>query len=85
MATITSILITAFYLKRFLGVYAIVVPLLYMFLDVNYSLRIVWLVLRQVARRLKGVQAIDALEMTENIFYVLPTDLDVNLHMNNAR
>ena len=60
-------------------------PLLYMFLDVNYSLRIVWLVLRQVARRLKGVQAIDALEMTENIFYVLPTDLDVNLHMNNAR
>ena len=85
MATVAAILISAFYLKRLLGPYSIVVPLLFMFLDVSYSLRVVWLLLKHVTRRLKGIQNVDALEVTEISFYVLPSDLDLKLHMNNSR
>ena len=78
-----AILLTAVLLRRFLGAYAIIVPLLYMFFDVNWSLRVTWIVLKKLISGRKANH--DFLEVSETSFIVLPSDMDLNLHMNNAR
>ncbi|KAL9971846.1 hypothetical protein ACROYT_G018058 [Oculina patagonica] len=78
-----AIVVTAVLLRRLLGVYALVVPLLYMFFDVNWSLRVTWIVLKKVVFR-RGSNH-DFLDVSETTFIVLPSDMDLNLHMNNAR
>ena len=78
-----SILLTALLLRRLLGVYAIIVPLLYMFFDVNWSLRVTWIVLKKVILGRKTNH--NFLDVSETTFIVLPSDMDLNLHMNNAR
>lgn len=77
-----AIIVTAVLLRRLLGVYAIVIPLLYMFFDVNWSLRVTWIVLKKVVSRKSNHNFLDVSEAT---FTVLPSDMDLNLHMNNAR
>lgn len=77
-----AIIVTAVLLRRLLGAYALVVPLLYMFFDVNWSLRVTWIVLRKIISRASNP---DFLEVFETNFIVLPSDMDLNLHMNNAR
>ena len=78
-----AIIVTAVLLRRLLGVYAFIVPLLYMFYDVNWSLRVTWIVLRRII--FSRTSSPDFLEVFETTFIVLPSDIDLNLHMNNAR
>lgn len=78
-----AIVLTAVLLRRLLGVYGLVVPLLYMFFDVNWSLRVTWIVLKKVIFS-RGSNR-NFLDVSESIFIVLPSDMDLNLHMNNAR
>lgn len=78
-----AIVVTAVLLRRLLGVFALVVPLLYMFFDVNWSLRVTWIVLKKVVFY-RGSNH-DFLDISETTFTVLPSDMDLNLHMNNAR
>lgn len=78
-----AIILTAVLLRRLLGVYALVVPLLYMFFDVNWSLRVTWIVLKNVVLSRRSNH--DFLDVFETTFVVLPSDMDLNLHMNNAR
>lgn len=78
-----AIVLTAVLLRRLLGVYGLVVPLLYMFFDVNWSLRVTWIVLKKVIFS-RGSNH-NFLDVSESIFIVLPSDMDLNLHMNNAR
>lgn len=77
------ILLTAVLLRRLLGAYAIIVPLLYMFFDVNWSLRVTWIVLKKLIFGRKVSHSF--LDVSETTFIVLPSDMDLNLHMNNAR
>lgn len=78
-----GIILTMLLLRRLLGIFAILVPLLYMFFDVNWSLRVTWIVLRKL---IFGGQATGSfLDTSETTFVVLPSDMDLNLHMNNAR
>lgn len=79
-----AIIVTAVLLRRLLGVYAFIVPLLYMFFDVNWSLRVTWIVLRRMII-FSRASSPDFLEVFETTFIVLPSDIDFNLHMNNAR
>lgn len=79
-----AIIVTAVLLRRLLGVYAFIVPLLYMFFDVNWSLRVTWIVLRRMII-FSRASSPDFLEVFETTFIVLPSDIDLNLHMNNAR
>ncbi|EDO34696.1 predicted protein, partial [Nematostella vectensis] len=72
---------TAFLLKRLLGAFAITVPLMFMFFDVGYSLRVVWL---WVKMRMMNYR-VDLMDKSVMTFHVLPSDLDVFLHMNNSR
>lgn len=78
-----AIVLTAVLLRRLLGVYGLVVPLLYMFFDVNWSLRVTWIVLKKVVL-FRGLNH-NFLDVSESTFIVLPSDMDLNLHMNNAR
>ena len=78
-----AIVLTAVLLRRLLGVYGLVVPLLYMFFDVNWSLRVTWIVLKRVV--FSGGSNHNFLDVSESTFIVLPSDMDLNLHMNNAR
>ena len=77
------IILTMFLLRRILGNFAIIVPLLYMFFDVNWSLRVTWIVLKKLIFGGKANRSF--LETFETTFVVLPSDMDLNLHMNNAR
>lgn len=78
-----AIVLTAVLLRRLLGVYGLVVPLLYMFFDVNWSLRVTWIVLKKVVFSRGSNHSF--LDVSESTFIVLPSDMDLNLHMNNAR
>jgi len=78
-----AIILTAVLLRRLLGVYGLVVPLLYMFFDVNWILRVTWIVLKKVVLS-RGLNH-NFLDVSESTFIVLPSDMDLNLHMNNAR
>lgn len=78
-----AIVLSAVLLRRLLGVYGLVVPLLYMFFDVNWSLRVTWIVLKKVVFSRASNHSF--LDVSESTFIVLPSDMDLNLHMNNAR
>ena len=78
-----TMVLTAVLLRRLLGVYGLTVPLLYMFFDVNWSLRVTWIVLKKVVFS-RGSNH-NFLDVSESTFIVLPSDMDLNLHMNNAR
>lgn len=78
-----AIILTVLLLKRILGIYGIIVPLLYMFFDVNWSLRVTWIVLKKIILGRKASQGF--LDSSVTSFVVLPPDVDLNLHMNNAR
>ena len=78
-----AIILTVLLLKRILGIYGIIVPLLYMFFDVNWSLRVTWIVLRKIILGRKASRGF--LDSSVTSFVVLPPDVDLNLHMNNAR
>ena len=78
-----AIVLTAVLLRRLLGVYGLVVPVLYMFFDVNWSLRVTWIVLKKVV--FSRGSNYNFLDVSESTFIVLPSDMDLNLHMNNAR
>lgn len=77
---------TLLLLKRLLGPYAIVVPVLYIFFDVNAGIRVVLLFVKR-----KWIPIFwrrgdnDFLETSKIKFFVLPSDMDINLHMNNGR
>lgn len=77
---------TLLLLKRLLGPYAIVVPVLYLFFDVNAGIRVVLLFVKR-----KWIPVFwrrddnDFLETSKITFFVLPSDMDINLHMNNGR
>ncbi|XP_068702368.1 protein THEM6-like [Montipora foliosa] len=78
-----AILLTWLVIKRLLGIYGIIVPLLYMFFDVNWSLRVTWIVLKKIIFDRKPNHYF--LDRCDTNFVVLPSDVDLNLHMNNAR
>ena len=79
-----AIILTALLLRRFLGIYAIIVPLLYMFFDVNWSLRVAWMIVKKGLLYRKTVNS-NFLDVSDTTFIVLPADMDLNMHMNNAR
>lgn len=54
-----------------------------MFFDVNWSFRVLWIVLTKAVFSRKANR--DFVGLYETIFVVLPMDIDLNLHMNNAR
>ena len=80
----TAIILTALLLRRFLGIYAIIVPLLYMFFDVNWSLRVAWMIVKKGLLYRKTINS-NFLDVSDTTFIVLPADMDLNMHMNNAR
>ena len=69
-------------LQQLLGVYAILVPAFFMFFDISYFLRIFWRLGKKIISRSRNQRFLDVSEFS---FYVLPSDLDMMLHMNNAR
>ena len=77
-------ILTALLLRRFLGIYAIIVPLLYMFFDVNWSLRVAWMIVKKGLLYRKTINS-NFLDVSDTTFIVLPSDMDLNMHMNNAR
>lgn len=79
-----AIILTALLLRRFLGIYAIIVPLLYMFFDVNWSLRVAWMIVKEGLLYRKTINS-NFLDVSDTTFIVLPSDMDLNMHMNNAR
>ena len=79
-----AIILTALLLRRFLGIYAIIVPLLYMFFDVNWSLRVAWMIVKKGLLYRKTINS-NFLDVSDTTFIVLPSDMDLNMHMNNAR
>ena len=79
-----AIILTALLLRRFLGIYAIIVPLLYMFFDVNWSLRVAWMIVKKGWLYRKTINS-NFLDVSDTTFIVLPSDMDLNMHMNNAR
>ena len=79
-----AIVLTALLLRRFLGIYAIIVPLLYMFFDVNWSLRVAWMIVKKGLLYRKTINS-NFLDVSDTTFIVLPSDMDLNMHMNNAR
>ena len=79
-----AIMLTALLLRRFLGIYAIIVPLLYMFFDVNWSLRVAWMIVKKGLLYRKTINS-NFLDVSDTTFIVLPADMDLNMHMNNAR
>ena len=79
-----AIILTALLLRRFLGIYAIIVPLLYMFFDVNWSLRVAWMIVKKGLLYRKTINS-NFLDVSDTTFIVLPADMDLNMHMNNAR
>ena len=79
-----AIILTALLLRRLLGIYAIIVPLLYMFFDVNWSLRVAWMVVKKGLLFRKTLNS-NFLDVSDTTFIVLPADMDLNMHMNNAR
>jgi len=79
-----AIILTALLLRRFLGIYAIIVPLLYMFFDVNWSLRVAWMIVKKGLLYRKTINS-NFLDVFDTTFIVLPADMDLNMHMNNAR
>lgn len=79
-----AIILTALLLRRFLGIYAIIVPLLYMFFDVNWSLRVAWMIAKKGLLYRKTINS-NFLDVSDTTFIVLPSDMDLNMHMNNAR
>ena len=79
-----AIIFTALLLRRFLGIYAIIVPLLYMFFDVNWSLRVAWMIVKKGLLYRKTINS-NFLDVSDTTFIVLPSDMDLNMHMNNAR
>ena len=79
-----AIILTALLLRRLLGIYAIIVPLLYMFFDVNWSLRVAWMVVKKGLLYRKTLNS-NFLDVYDTTFIVLPADMDLNMHMNNAR
>ena len=80
---IVVILLAAVLLRRLLGVYAISIPLLYMFFDLNGILRVTWMILKELIFSRRATR--NFLDVSETSFIVLPSDMDLNLHMNNAR
>ena len=80
----TAIILTALLLRRLLGIYAIIVPLLYMFFDVNWSLRVAWMIVKKGLLYRKTINS-NFLDVSDTTFIVLPADMDLNMHMNNAR
>lgn len=80
---LVAILLTVLLLRGLLGAFAILVPILYMFIDVNGNLRFIWIILKKLTFGRKTTH--NFLEVSETTFIVLPSDLDLNLHMNNAR
>lgn len=79
-----AIILTALLLRRLLGIYAIIVPLLYMFFDVNWSLRVAWMIVKKGLLYRKTINS-NFLDISDTTFIVLPADMDLNMHMNNAR
>ena len=79
-----AIILTALLLRRLLGIYAIIVPLLYMFFDVNWSLRVAWMVVKKGLLYRNTLNS-NFLDVYDTTFIVLPADMDLNMHMNNAR
>ena len=79
-----AIILTALLLRRFLGIYAIIVPLLYMFFDVNWSLRVAWMIVTKGLLYRKTINS-NFLDVSDTTFIVLPSDMDLNMHINNAR
>ena len=79
-----AIILTALLLRRFLGIYAIIVPLLYMFFDVNWSLRVAWMIVKKGLFYRMTINS-SFLDVSDTTFIVLPSDMDLNMHMNNAR
>lgn len=79
-----AIILTALLLRRLLGIYAIIVPLLYMFFDVNWSLRVAWMIVKKGLLYRKTINS-NFLDVSDTTFIVLPADMDLNMHMNNAR
>ena len=82
---VITIGLTVLLLKRLLGPYAIVVPVLYTFFDVNAGIRVVLLFIKRKWMRIFWGKDNDFFETSKITFFVLPSDMDINLHMNNGR
>ena len=79
-----AIVVTVALLKAVLGPYGIIFPVLYIFFDVNGCIRVAWIALKKRFPFLRG-ETDGFLEASEMTFFVLPSDVDLHLHMNNAR
>ena len=55
-----------------------------MFFDVNWSLRVAWMIVKKGLLYRKTINS-NFLDVSDTTFIVLPADMDLNMHMNNAR
>ena len=79
-----AIVVTVVLLKGLLGPYGIIFPVLYIFFDVNGFIRVTWIALKKRFAFARGENH-SFLEASEMTCFVLPSDVDLHLHMNNAR
>ena len=80
-ATVLTVLL----LNRILGIYGIIVPVLFMFFDVNWSLRLTWIFLKNLETIVDKKASQGFLDSSVTSFVAFPPDVDDNYHMNFAR